>query len=104
LKALAVSPATAQLLVSLVGLYAALGLLFAVGFVWSWAGRLDPAAEHGTIGFRVAIVPGVVALWPYLLARLASGAAGPPDEWTAHRAAARRIGNPPRSPRGTAAR
>lgn len=84
-----VSASTAQLLVTVLGVYAVLGVLFAVPFVWRLAGRLDPAARQGTWGFRLLILPGVMALWPYLLARLAGGAVAPPDEWTAHRAASR---------------
>jgi len=84
--------ATAQLLVNLGGAYAAIGAVFAAGFLWRGVGRLDPAAAHGTWGFRVLIVPGVVMLWPLFLVRLFRGASAPPDEWTAHRAAVRRRG------------
>ncbi len=52
------------------GIYLAIGLLFAVPFVIRWAGRLDPAAEKGTWGFRMAILPGVAALWPLLLLKM----------------------------------
>jgi len=44
--------------------------LFAVPFVARWAGRLDPAARTGTLGFRLLIVPGTVLLWPWLARRL----------------------------------
>ena len=84
--------ATAQLLVNLSGCYAALGAVFAVAFLWRWVGRLDPAAVHATWGFRVLVFPGVVMLWPIFVARLLRGATAPPDEWTAHRSAARRRG------------
>jgi hypothetical protein len=84
-----VSVSTAQLVVTVLGLYAAVGVAIAAPFVWRLVGRLDPAAAHGTIGFRILIFPGAAALWPYLLARLLAGATGPPDEWTAHRGAAR---------------
>jgi hypothetical protein len=84
-----VSQAAAQFIVSLVGVYAAAGLLFAVCFVWRLVARLDAAATGGSIGFRILIVPGVVAFWPYLAARLVAGASAPPDEWTAHRVRAR---------------
>jgi hypothetical protein len=79
----------AETLVMVASVYAATGLLFAVSFVWCLVERLDPTAEHGTIGFRLIIATGVVLLWPYLLSRLARRAAAPPDEWNAHRAAAR---------------
>lgn len=80
---------TAQLIVDLASSYAVVGLLFAAVFVTQLAGRIDPSAAHGTWGFRLVIVPGVIVLWPYLLGRLLRGAVAPPDEWTAHRALAR---------------
>jgi hypothetical protein len=66
--------------------YLAVGVVFAVPFVARWVGRLDPDAAPGTCGFRVLIVPGVVALWPLLGSRLASGRR--PRERNAHRDAA----------------
>lgn len=54
----------------LLGLYLGCGLVFAVPFVWRWVGRLDPLAGEGTRGFRLLILPGAVALWPLLAARL----------------------------------
>jgi hypothetical protein len=61
---------SAQLLVQTVAAYVGLGGAFALVFAWRWAGRLDAAAEHGTWGFRVLILPGVIALWPLLVVRL----------------------------------
>ena len=75
-------------LVTLLTIYCAAGLLFAVPFVWRGVDRIDPVAGQSTRGFRVMIVPGVVALWPWLLLRWLR-AAGPPDERNAHRLAAR---------------
>lgn len=80
---------TAQLIVDLAGTYAVAGLLFSTVFVTRLVGRIDPSAAHATWGFRLVIVPGVIVFWPYLLGRLLRGAVAPPDEWTAHRAAAR---------------
>ncbi len=51
------------------GAYAALGVVFALAFVTRGAQRIDPAAHTGTPGFRAAIFPGAVALWPLLLRR-----------------------------------
>ncbi len=65
--------------------YVALGVLFAVPFVILGIGRIDPAAKHGTRGFRVMVFPGVVALWPVLLRRWLSGSTRPPAERNAHR-------------------
>jgi hypothetical protein len=46
--------------------YTAAGLIFAIPFVLFWAGRIDTAAQHGSWGFRLAILPGVIALWPLM--------------------------------------
>ena len=79
----------AQWLVTLAGLYVALGILFAVPFVLFGARRLDPDADGGTLGFRFLIFPGTVALWPLLARRWASGRGEPPEERSPHRNAAR---------------
>lgn len=50
-------------------LYGAIGVAFAVPFLWWGASRIDPAAARGTVPFRVLILPGVVAFWPFLLLR-----------------------------------
>jgi hypothetical protein len=83
--------ATAELLVNTAGLYGALGGVFAAVFLTWWVGRLDPAARHATWGFRAIVFPGVALFWPLFLLRLLRRQAGPPDEWTAHRAGARRV-------------
>src|SRR5262245_34706135 len=81
------SPGLARLLVAILGVYFALGLVFAVVFSVAGAGRIDPSARGGPWGFRLLIVPGAAIFWPYLLLRWARGAASPPDETNAHRAA-----------------
>ena len=82
--------AAAEALVNAATLYVVAGVCFAVPFLWRWVGRLDPAARHATWGFRILVLPGVALLWPLFAWRLARGSGGPPDEWTAHRARARR--------------
>jgi hypothetical protein len=57
-----------------IGIYLALGVLFAVPFVVRGVGRVDPAAIGAGWGFRLLILPGVAALWPVLARR-----------WAAHR-------------------
>jgi hypothetical protein len=84
------TPATATLIVSLCGLYASIGAVFALLVVGRWLGRLDPAAAHATWGFRALVFPGIAFFWPLFLLRVLQGAMAPPDEWTAHRAAVRR--------------
>jgi hypothetical protein len=61
------------------GSYLALGAIFAVAFLARGVARIDPAAAGAPLGFRLILAPGVVALWPVLLRRWASGATEPPD-------------------------
>jgi hypothetical protein len=70
-------------------LYVAAGVLFAVPFVLWGVSRVDPVARDGTWGFRLIVLPGVVALWPMLALRWLRGTP-PPEERNAHRAAAKR--------------
>jgi hypothetical protein len=49
--------------------YLALGILFALAFVAVGIGRVDPVAKDSSVGFRLIIFPGVVAMWPWLLKR-----------------------------------
>ena len=82
------SVTVAQWLVMLFQLYAAIGLVFAIVFVWRGAGRIDPVAAEGTLGFKFLILPGCAAFWPLLLRRWLGGVSTPPDETNAHRKAA----------------
>jgi len=76
---------------NLIAAYAALGLVFGLIFVTRGAGRIDPNATEGTIGFRILILPGVIALWPMLLLRWVRGRPAPPSECNAHRRLAERL-------------
>jgi hypothetical protein len=71
------------------GVYLLCGCLFAIPFVWRGVGRIDPAALHGSPGFRWIILPGTILLWPLLARRWYQGAGSPPEENTAHRRASR---------------
>ncbi len=84
--------------VRLVAAYLACGLVFAIPFLARGAARIDPGAREGTWGFRLMVLPGVVALWPLLLRRWLAGRGEPPVESNAHRRAAARAG---RVERGT---
>ena len=48
-------------IVRLLGVYAAIGLVFSIPFVLRGVNRIDPVAAQGTWGFRLIIIPGVVA-------------------------------------------
>ncbi len=70
-------------------LYLGVGVVFGIPFVWRGVHRIDPAAPGSTWGFRLLILPGVVALWPVLALRWLAGTP-PAEERNAHRLAARR--------------
>ena len=59
----------AELFVAALTVYGLGGIAFAGGFVIFGIHRVDPVAEHSTIGFRLIVIPGVAALWPLLLTR-----------------------------------
>ena len=75
-------------LVRLAGAYLVLGILVAIPFVLRGAGRIDPAARDAAWGFRLIILPGVIALWPLFVMRIRRGQTFPPAPRDAHRAAA----------------
>lgn len=79
----------AQLIVYLLFLYVIAGLVFASYFSFFAVKRFDEAAKESGVAFRAIIFPGVVALWPILLARMLRGLQAP-DERNAHRISARR--------------
>ena len=57
----------AKAIVYTMAIYASLGLMFAVPFVWLGVQRLDSEARGSGIGFRLLILPGVAAFWPMFL-------------------------------------
>ena len=59
----------AGLIVAGVGVYLALGAVFALAWVTVLAGRADPGARGAGLGFRLIIFPAALLLWPVLLLR-----------------------------------
>jgi hypothetical protein len=59
------TPAT--IIVYGIALYAACGVVLALAFVVVGISRVQPAPV--SLGARVLILPGAVALWPYVLMR-----------------------------------
>ena len=56
-------------IVGAVGVYAAVGVLFAAVFVTRGVGVIDPIATNSGWGLRVLLFPGTVAFWPLLAKR-----------------------------------
>jgi hypothetical protein len=63
----------ASLILAVLGTYAGIGIVFALLFAFRAVEKVDAIAAHAPIGFRLIIVPGAAALWPWLLARWAFG-------------------------------
>jgi hypothetical protein len=59
----------AEILLTIAATYLGCGLLFGIVFVAWGLGRVDAAARGTPVGFRILIVPGIVAWWPLLLVR-----------------------------------
>jgi len=59
----------AELFVAALTVYGLAGIAFAGGFVILGIHRVDPVAEHSSLGFRLMVIPGVAVLWPLLLTR-----------------------------------
>lgn len=79
----------ASWIVGVLGVYVAVGFLFAIAFVAVGAARIDPGARGAPLGFRLLIFPAAAALWPLLARRWLRGQSRPPIERNAHRTAAR---------------
>ncbi len=48
--------------------YVLCGLALGIPFVMRGVDRVDPAAAGASLGFRLLILPGTVALWPFMAA------------------------------------
>lgn len=55
-----------ETLLLLLLLYVTAGAMFAVAFLSRGVHQVDPAARGASLGFRLLLFPGCVALWPYL--------------------------------------
>ena len=76
--------------VRVLGIYVLIGVLFAIPFLLKGVSQIDPVAKDATRGFRIIILPGVIALWPLLLRRWLGGQKHPPEECNAHRRLAKK--------------
>jgi hypothetical protein len=79
----------AKAIVYTLAIYAGLGLLFAVPFVWFGVQRVDSEAQGSGIGFRLLILPGVAAFWPMFVYRWSRRIVEPPVEKNPHRISAK---------------
>ena len=59
----------AIIFVNLLGLYFALGLLFAIAFQLRGLHKVDAGTAETSIWFKILIFPGTIAFWPVLLSK-----------------------------------
>lgn len=71
------SIATAELILTSLGLYLAAGAVFALVFVTAGAGRIDPDAKSMPFQARLLVFPGAMGLWPLMLVKLFTQKAPP---------------------------
>ena len=55
----------------ILGVYAAVGLLFGCWFVIKGVGKIDANANNASWFLRLMWLPGALALWPILLRKIA---------------------------------
>ena len=58
-----------SIILTIIAIYLATGLLFAIPFVVKGVSKVDEGAHGATWGFRVIIIPGTIVFWPLLLKR-----------------------------------
>lgn len=57
----------ASIFLWILGTYLGLGVLFVFPFQVKGIYVIDENAKGGSMGFRLIIIPGIIALWPFLL-------------------------------------
>lgn len=66
----------ATIILCIVSLYASIGVLIGLSFAFRGVHRIDPAATHAPLGFRLLIIPGAAVLWPLVWSMWRSAAQG----------------------------
>lgn len=70
----------AQAVLAVLGVYLAIGVVVGIAFIVRGVDRVDPAMAASPKRVRVVILPGVVALWPVMLAKWAGASKAPATE------------------------
>ena len=61
----------ANIIIAALGLYFAVGFLFSLAFVSFGVQKIDPAARGMPLRAHLLILPGVMALWPLMVVKWA---------------------------------
>jgi hypothetical protein len=67
------------------GIYLGIGSVVGLVFVSFIPRSFDPDAASGSLGFRLAVLPGIIALWPLIFTRLLAAKRGKGSEGDAER-------------------
>jgi len=59
----------ASIFLLLLAAYLALGLLFAIPFLWVGIKKVDHSAANPSFALRLILLPGTIAFWPILLTK-----------------------------------
>lgn len=70
----------AELIVTGLGLYGAIGLVFSILFVSLGLGRVDPNAKATSWAVKLILIPASIALWPVLAVKWLGAAFRPAEE------------------------
>ncbi len=55
---------------SVLAIYASIGILFGLYFLFLGASKIDPILSDSKKGVRVLLTPGVMATWPFFIKKL----------------------------------
>ncbi len=62
--------AVINIFLTILAIYFALGLLFALYFIFAGASKVDPLLKESRWVVRLLLTPGCIAVWPLLLINL----------------------------------
>ena len=54
-------------ILTIVGIYLALGIIFSIAFLWKGIAKVDDGANETGVIFKMLLFPGLVAFWVYFL-------------------------------------
>ncbi|MFT4851113.1 MAG: putative membrane protein [Sediminicola sp.] len=61
---------TINILLTIMGIYFFIGLIFGLYFIFKGATKIDPLMQNTKKKVRILLFPGVIATWPFLILKL----------------------------------
>jgi len=56
-----------SIILTVLGIYLLIGVLFSIAFLWKGVSKVDPAAADSSFFFKVLLFPGMSFLWIFFL-------------------------------------